>query len=1540
MPLIYYILRRNPETQQVEWVVDTSASQTVLLLSPTSTPATTFATDASSNNHILTVAGDTKPVEFNPYLSNYSAYFDGTGDALRIAGSSLPTELQIGLGNFTIEAWVYTTGTAFSALCGNLINGNGTVHFGVYLNSTYTGLSTIAVNAGQGIYFKFGTAVLETNSWKHIAITRSGTDLKCFLDGVQLGTTQTVANFATAVNNSFTIGATTDNTGVLSGYISNLRIVNGTAVYTANFTPPTSPLTAIAGTALLTCQSNRFVDNSPNTFAITKVGDVSITPMTPFASAVGVTGSSYFDGNGDILVIDDPMISTSDFTIECWIYMTEPPKDGNVTTLPGVQAIALSGVGAYSNNVNDHNWLFFIGATTVYFGKSPNLVTASNSLLPVFQWNHIAVTIVGSTGKLYINGVLSATNNSMTALGTTTSYTTKIGTGLFGNSAGFSSYFKGYISNFRIVKGTAVYTANFTPPTALTSIAGTALLTCQSNQQTNNSRFVNNAVSTSNLPVLRFGNVTQGAASPYGSSWSNYFDGTGDYLTYPSNGAFTFGTADFTVEAWVYVTAATNFGIFNVGGAATGSYSLYWLASTQKFTSTRYGDTGGAGNTTNTYPTNTWYHVAAVRSGSTAKLYINGVEDTGATYAIGNITANAGESGRVWQAASVTQGYISNLRVVKGTAVYTANFTPSTAPLTAITNTSLLTCQSNRFVDNSPNTFAITKVGDTRVQQFSPFDNQMPAITNYSSYFNGTNSGMTIAASTNLAPLTGDFTYECWVYPTSSDTTYRLLFGLESYSASAPFRLYQYGTAFQFWYTTNTSIVSPTISINTWYHLAITRSSETIKFFVNGVQAGSNVVSAVSYPSSLFRIGINSSPLYPFSGYMSDLRVVRGTAVYTANFTPPTSPLTAIPGTGLLTCQDSTLLDKSSNAFALTQAGDVRPTMFSPFANTLAAAQSYLASVHGGSAYFDGAGDYLTVADSDTLRPGSRPWTVEFWCNPNTVVGTQMLYMKGNGLQFYLSAASLAVALSSANTTTYFVNFTTIGTVVARQWNHIVLTFTGTVYYGFVNGIRTTIATSTTAVNAGTGASNPTAVGASPTGTLPVTGFITDVRFTNGIAVYTSNFAPPIAPLTSLTNTSLLLSMTSGAIVDTAGKNNIETVGDTKINTQIVKYGNSSIYFDGATDYLTISNPLENLRSWWLGSYTVETWVYATVLTSDATYGSPLIGHNSVTTANQAYWTFGPIADGTVRFFYWNGTAQSFTTTTTIALNQWNHIAFVKNGSALTIYINGVSSATSTVVGTPQSAVTLPLVVGAVNSKYFNGYISDLRITNGARYITDNLYSNVVLLLKMNGTNGSQTFLDEKNHAVTVLDNAVLTTTNKKFGTASLSSNSATASAVRVDLTSDINFTNTDWTIECWSYNSGVFTSLVGISQASADFNWFMYIYATGRIGFGINGTNEFTSGSNIATLNSWNHIAAVKTSNTLNIYCNGLLFATTTSASTYINASSRPLSVYATQNCFIDEVRVTKSIRYSAAFSASVPVSEFPTVGGFTPPTTSLPSI
>ena len=205
------------------------------------------------------------------------------------------------------------------------------------------------------------------------------------------------------------------------------------------------------------------------------------------------------------------------------------------------------------------------------------------------------------------------------------------------------------------------------------------------------------------------------------SQWSGYFDGTGDYLSFNGSTGTTL-SGDFTVESWVYLPSVTTTApIMCIGDSFSSPGILFYVNSSSKIAIARANTVAFTGSTS--LVANTWNHVAFVRSGSTITGYLNGVSQgtftnsstfSGTTTVIGREVYNSGVGGQL-------TGYISNLRIVNGTAVYTGTFTPPTSQLTAITNTSLLTCQSSTFVDNSTNAFTITAFGDARPQQFSPF---------------------------------------------------------------------------------------------------------------------------------------------------------------------------------------------------------------------------------------------------------------------------------------------------------------------------------------------------------------------------------------------------------------------------------------------------------------------------------------------------------------------------------------------------------------------------------------------------------------------------------------------------------------------------------------------------------------------------------------------------------------------------------------------------------------------------------------------------
>jgi hypothetical protein len=443
-------------------------------------------------------------------------------------------------------------------------------------------------------------------------------------------------------------------------------MVVGTAVYTANFTPPTAALTAITNTQLLTCQSNRFVDNSSNAFAITRNGDVSVQAFSPFNptaswSAATYGGSGYFDGSGDYLSVPSDNafdVGSGNFTMEAWIYPTSYGADYGII-------IARYTSGGASNQS------FFLSLETngtVRAGINGTYTLQTTATAPLNTWTHVAFTRSSNDFTIWLNGVSSATLNQSVTVNNPSIATT---VGAFGLLS--SNYLTGYMSGLRVVKGTAVYTAAFTPPTApLTAISGTSLLTNFTNAG------IYDATSKNDLETVGNAQIST-AQSKFGGS-SMYFDGTGDYLVAPSR-ATTALEGDFTVEFWLYRTAGNNF-FFTLGDSFSSTgFDLY---------------IGNSGNNLRLFsnngvvidvaissillPATTWTHVAIVRYSGSVKLYASGVQ-AGSAWSSTTAFSGAVYVGAEFYNGSVTgtcNGYIDDLRVTKGIARYTSNFTPPT----------------------------------------------------------------------------------------------------------------------------------------------------------------------------------------------------------------------------------------------------------------------------------------------------------------------------------------------------------------------------------------------------------------------------------------------------------------------------------------------------------------------------------------------------------------------------------------------------------------------------------------------------------------------------------------------------------------------------------------------------------------------------------------------------------------------------------------------------------------------------------------------
>jgi len=375
------------------------------------------------------------------------------------------------------------------------------------------------------------------------------------------------------------------------------------------------------------------------------------------------------------------------------------------------------------------------------------------------------------------------------------------------------------------------------------------------------------------------------------------------------------------------------------------------------------------------------------------------------------------------------------------------------------------------------------------------------------------------------------------------------------------------------------------------------------------------------------------------------------------------------------------------------------PSTVSRIAKTITvngnAAVSATQSKFGGSSIaFDGTGDYLSLGTSVDFGFGTGDFTIEGWFY-KTAVATQYLF----DTRITLNENSVAVQSQGNGTLRLFVNgafvLTSSNAHTNNAWNHLAISRASGITRFFINGV---VSTTTFADATNYGTTKPLVVGAQYNGTTAFTGYIDEFRVSN-TARYTATFTPSVAAFNADSASKLLIHADSTIIDDVGG-----TASDFTAEAWI--------YPTAGSAYQTIFD---------FRSTAIETAIF--------------LGINTV---NQVY-------------LYVNG-AITITTSVSLMLNTWSHIALVRYNGTTKIYINGASSG-SAWVDINNYGSSNPLHIGAdYSGAYgFTGYIDDIRITKGlGRYtgvyfpptsaLVGDLFT--VLLLNCNGANNSTAIVD------------------------------------------------------------------------------------------------------------------------------------------------------------------------------------------------------
>jgi len=697
---------------------------------------------------------------------------------------------------------------------------------------------------------------------------------------------------------------------------------------------------------------------------------------------------------------------------------------------------------------------------------------------------------------------------------------------------------------------------------------------------------------------------------------------------------------------------------------------------------------------------------------------------------------------------------------------------------------------------------------------------------------------------------------------------------------------------------------------NNWYHVAVTRNNGNVTFWVNGNNVGSNTFANSVGVGSGSWIGSETGQASFFSGYISNLRALNGVALYTSNFTAPTSNLLYLSNstctTTMLTCQS--YIDYSDNAansmFYRLHTSFNGATVSSPYIG-VGATTSNTPFANTFSFVLDSIGTttkYLHV--TGTVAPFVTPSTGAFTMEAFTLFkDTNFPY------NIFSSDVLTGVYLQATNTTSISVggtNFTISPALAGNTWYHIAANRNPTTNATtvFVNGTKST--TGNSAVTTNFNYTNYIGGNSSANG---VKGYISNARVVVGANVYDSSAASitaptaPLLPFTSGTGQYLAAANLSNFGTAFTDQFNVTWDQGTVTPSSFGPFSGAYSYYFNGTNYLAgTALGQYNTRSLalpTLSQFTIEAWVYPLSFSSNwgnNTSLSAMVAYGA-TTSTILEWSFGPNSVGQLVFYYYQGSGVTVTHTATLPVGKWSHIAAVRNNNTLTLYVDGVPQSFTINSQAFMDDYRAYLNIGAYNSNFIHGYVSNLRITNNNVYpvVSTNVpVGNTAIptapLTSISNSTAQTVFLTAQNTS--------LTDTSGYFGSNVGYSFSGAGYGNNFSITpSYISNTFANATIDAWIYATSNTTNATIIDQKVTNTggvgSWNLSINS-GVLTYNYDGNNVIT-GATISK-NTWTHVAIVKDSANVYLYANGTLGNTiaysnvfgNTSTSIYIGASQQ----------------------------------------------------
>ena len=395
---------------------------------------------------------------------------------------------------------------------------------------------------------------------------------------------------------------------------------------------------------------------------------------------------------------------------------------------------------------------------------------------------------------------------------------------------------------------------------------------------------------------------------------STSFDGNNDYLYVGGNGARVacadFGTGAYTIEFWIKTSKASQWLVFNaaqntgvriaLGNNAGGGYAGQLEINEQVSNGDHYVRSASR------VDDGLWHHCALSRpSGGAVKIFVDGKLETTSSESNRNLSAGNGVDGlfigRRGSGGPYFNGKMFGLRIAKD-CLYTEDFNVTDELLTATSqgasNTTLLCCQQT-----SVTAAEVSPEASNTLQVFGATSNSDDPIDEFSHEFDGGEYLSMDVDNTNKSDFhlsAVDFTIECWYYPESNPTWAGLMsqWPNGNYNVTNSWTFEPVQSTLQFYYCNTAGslygISAPgSLQTNQWQHCAVTRSGNTINVWLNGSKGSDHtIVGTMQDVDTNVDIGGNVAGAGYVNGRISNLRLTKGQALYTSNFTPSASQLT------------------------------------------------------------------------------------------------------------------------------------------------------------------------------------------------------------------------------------------------------------------------------------------------------------------------------------------------------------------------------------------------------------------------------------------------------------------------------------------------------------------------------------------------------------------------------------------------------------------------------------------------------------------------